>query len=97
MILKCLIALLAKTSHAVYSEMPSVFLLTSLSYVLHKTRELVGKQESTIGGTQTATIQSIHRELIKNDNIIIRSFLTFDNMQLQHGIGWDINQKNLPA
>ena len=34
----------------------------------------------------------MHWELIKNDNVIIRSSIVFDTMQLQCGIGWDINQ-----
>ena len=36
------IALLAKTSHSVYKEIAQVIHLPSLSYVLRKTKDLVG-------------------------------------------------------
>ena len=62
MLLKWAIVLLAKTLHAVYSETSSVFLLSSLSYVLHKTKELSSIQESAIRGSQIATIQSTQQE-----------------------------------
>ena len=79
-LLKWAIVLSAKTSHTVCSGISSIFLIPSLSFVLRENEELAGEQESTIGDVQTATIQSIHRELIKNDNIIIRGYLVFDTM-----------------
>ena len=57
MIFKWAIVLLAKILHAVYSETSYAFLIPILSYVLRETKELTGKQESTISFVQTATIQ----------------------------------------
>ena len=90
MLLKWAIVLLAKTPHAVYSKMSSLFLLLSLSYVLRKNEALDGKQESAIGGTQIAATQSMLRELIKKEILISRGCLAFDTMKLQDGTGWDI-------
>ena len=42
LLLKWAIALLAKTSHSVYKEIAQVIYLPSLSYVLIKTKDLVG-------------------------------------------------------
>ena len=42
LLLKWAIALLAKTSHSVYKEIAQVIHLPSLSYVLRKTKDLVG-------------------------------------------------------
>ena len=42
LLLKWVIALLAKTSHSVYKEIAQVIHLPSLSYVLRKTKDLVG-------------------------------------------------------
>ena len=97
MLLKWAIVLLAKTSHAVCSETSCVFFLPSISCVLCKTKDLNGKKESTIGGMKISTIQSMHRELIKNEKIIIRGCLVFDTMQLQDGIDWDINQNKITS
>ena len=44
LLLKWAIALLAKTSHSVYKEIAQVIHLPSLSYVLRKTKDLVGAQ-----------------------------------------------------
>ena len=44
LLLKWEIALLAKTSHSVYKEIAQVIHLPILSYVLRKTKDLVGSQ-----------------------------------------------------
>ena len=44
LLLNWAIALLAKTSHSIYEEISQVMQLPALSYVLRKTKEMVGAQ-----------------------------------------------------
>ena len=44
LLLKWSIALLAKKSHSIYKEITQVIHLPSLSYILRKTKDLVGAQ-----------------------------------------------------
>ena len=96
MLLKWAIALLANTSYSVYKEIAQVIHLPSLSYVLRKTKGLVGAQcVEQMCAVNLSMVETMSEKLIYADDVMeVYGSLGFDDMYIKAGIGWNINQTN---
>ena len=85
--------LTCKTSHSVYKTITQVIHLSSLSYVLRKTKDLVGLQcVKKYSGVNLSMVEIMSEKLIyANDVEKVYGSLGFDYMYIKAGIGWNLN------
>ena len=93
------IALLAKTSHSIYEVISQVMQLPALSYVLRKTKEIVGAQNIVKDrGLNLCNVKTILGNLIGSNKSRVKKIkgaLGFDDMYIKQGINWDLNQTKI--
>ena len=80
------ITLLAKTFKSVYNDIAKVMKLSSSSWVMRKTKGLVGKQGITGElGVNLYTIQTMKEKHISSVSNFILGSLSFDDMHIKQG------------
>ena len=72
MLLKWAIALLTKTSHSIYEEIAQLMQLPSLSYVLRKTKGMVGTQNALKDNEVNLCIVKIMSDNLIGSNILVQ-------------------------
>ena len=80
------IALLAKTSKSVYNDIANVMKLSSPSWVMRKTQDLVGKQGITgHQGINLFSIQTFSEKFGCSASNIVKGSISLDDMYIKQG------------
>ena len=71
--------------------------MPSFSYILRKTKDLVGTQcVKKYSGVNLSMVETMSENLIYADNVEeVYGSLGFDDAYIKAGIGWNLNQTNI--